>query len=167
MGSTWKDSDPFWGLGSAGRERSRWALQGHAQVCGKNVLAAACGLCQDQMEAPSVPSELGNCASQVLKTAAPHSPPPPRLQDGSTGQLSGQVATAGSEPRVPGLLGPSRDPEQQPLPFLTLLKCNLRAINPSCFSLSLDTLTHGIRKTAVLMSQSCEPSSTNCSDGHY
>lgn len=166
MGSTWKDSEPFWGLGSAGRERSRWALQGHAQVCGKNVLAADCGLCQDKMEAPSVPSESGNCASQVLKTAAPHRPPPRGCRTVALGS-SGLVAPAGSEPRVPGLLGPSRDPEQQPLPFLTLLKCNLRAINPSRFSLSLDTLTCGIRKTAVLMSQSCEPSSTNCSDGQY
>lgn len=57
-----------------------------------------CVTCQGQMEAPSVPSEPGSCASQVLKAAPP--PRPPRPRGRGTGWLSGQEASGISEPRV-------------------------------------------------------------------
>ena len=54
--------------------------------------------CQGQMQAPSVPLELGSCASRVLKAAPPHRPPRPRGR--GTGWLSGQETSGVSEPRV-------------------------------------------------------------------
>lgn len=94
LGGTWRESGPSWGPGG-GKD---WALQGQAQVCRRNLLTMTCVTCQGQMEAPSVPSEPGSCASQVLKAAPP--PRPPRPRGRGTGWLSGQEASGISEPRV-------------------------------------------------------------------